>query len=63
MSLFWTTAFLDFSDAEQDHALRGVNRNLESCEELRAMDIPLDTEPATERPGPRPGREAPLGVQ
>ena len=37
---------IDFADAEQEQALRGVNRNLESFETLRKIDIPLDTEPA-----------------
>ena len=52
---------VDFSDAEQDQALRGVNRNLETFETLRKIDIPLDTEPAvTFRPylpgkSPKPG--------
>ena len=37
---------IDFADAEQEQALRGVNRNLGSFETLRKIDIPLDTEPA-----------------
>ncbi len=37
---------VDFTDAEEEMALRGVNRNLESYETLRKIDIPLDTEPA-----------------
>ena len=37
---------IDFSDAEQEQALAGVNRNLQSIEQLRKVDIPLDTEPA-----------------
>ena len=37
---------MDFNDAEKEAALRGVNRSLESFEALRALDIPLDTEPA-----------------
>jgi Asp-tRNA(Asn)/Glu-tRNA(Gln) amidotransferase A subunit family amidase len=37
---------LDFSDEEDELALRNVNRNLRSFEQLRALDIPLDTEPA-----------------
>jgi Asp-tRNA(Asn)/Glu-tRNA(Gln) amidotransferase A subunit family amidase len=37
---------LDFNDAEEEMALRGVNRNLESFEALRKIDIPPDTEPA-----------------
>ncbi len=52
---------VDFSDAEEEQALTGVNRNLESYEQLRAIDVPLDTEPAvTFRPylpgkKPKPG--------
>ena len=52
---------VDFSDAEQEQALRGVNRNLDTFETLRKLDIPLDTEPAvTFRPylpgkAPKPG--------
>lgn len=37
---------LDFTDEEDEMALRNVNRNLRSYEALREMDIPLDTEPA-----------------
>jgi Asp-tRNA(Asn)/Glu-tRNA(Gln) amidotransferase A subunit family amidase len=37
---------IDFSDAEQEQAVAGVNRNLQSFEQLRKIDIPLDTEPA-----------------
>jgi hypothetical protein len=39
-------AGLSFTDAEEEMMLRGVNRNLESYETLRKLDIPLDTEPA-----------------
>src|SRR5688572_24733236 len=52
---------VDFSDAEQEQALRGVNRNLETFETLRKIDIPADVEPAvTFRPylpgkAPKPG--------
>jgi Asp-tRNA(Asn)/Glu-tRNA(Gln) amidotransferase A subunit family amidase len=52
---------VDFSDAEEEQAVRGVNRNLDAYEQLRAMEIPLDTEPAiTFRPylpgkRPKPG--------
>jgi Asp-tRNA(Asn)/Glu-tRNA(Gln) amidotransferase A subunit family amidase len=37
---------VDFSDAEEEQALAGVNRNLESYETLREIKVPLDTEPA-----------------
>ena len=52
---------IDFSDADQQQALTGVNNNLASFERLRNTDIPLDTEPAiTFRPylpgkKPKPG--------
>src|SRR4029453_11856446 len=52
---------VDFKDAEEEAALRGVNRSLESFEQLRKLDVPLDTEPAiTFRPylpgrKPKPG--------
>ena len=52
---------IDFSDAEQEQALRGVNRNIEGFDQLRKIDVPLDTEPAvTFRPylpghKPKPG--------
>jgi Asp-tRNA(Asn)/Glu-tRNA(Gln) amidotransferase A subunit family amidase len=37
---------VDFTDAEEEQALAGVNRNLDTYEQLRAIDVPLDTEPA-----------------
>src|SRR2546423_635659 len=37
---------LHFTDAEEEMAAGGVSRNLDSYEELRKLDIPLDTEPA-----------------
>ena len=52
---------IDFSDAEQQQALSGVNTNLTNFERLRKVNIPLDTEPAiTFRPylpgrKPKPG--------
>ena len=52
---------IDFSDADQQQALGGVNNNLASFERLRNINIPLDTEPAiTFRPylpgkKPKPG--------
>jgi Asp-tRNA(Asn)/Glu-tRNA(Gln) amidotransferase A subunit family amidase len=52
---------VDFSDAEEEQALAGVNRNLETYETLRKIEVPLDTEPAvTFRPS-LPGR-APKGT-
>src|SRR5262252_7132093 len=55
---------LHFTDAEEDTALGGVSRNLDSYEEIRKLDIPLDTEPATifrpylpgKQPAGRPAR-------
>ena len=52
---------VDFNDAEEEAAARVANQNLEAFEQLRAIDIPLDTEPAvTFRPylpgkKPKPG--------
>src|SRR5215207_947914 len=52
---------IDFSDAEQQQALSGVNGSLANFERLRNTTIPLDTEPAiTFRPylpgkKPKPG--------
>jgi Asp-tRNA(Asn)/Glu-tRNA(Gln) amidotransferase A subunit family amidase len=37
---------LHFTDAEDEMALGGVSRNLDSYEEIRKLNIPLDTEPA-----------------
>src|SRR5204862_5011056 len=34
------------TDAEEEMALGGVSRNLDAYEELRKLDVPLDTEPA-----------------
>jgi Asp-tRNA(Asn)/Glu-tRNA(Gln) amidotransferase A subunit family amidase len=39
-------AGLQFTEAEEEMALPGVNRNLETYRTLRQLDIPLDTEPA-----------------
>ncbi len=37
---------VDFTEAEEQAAAAGVGRNLSSFEQLREMNIPLDTEPA-----------------
>src|SRR5262245_57672349 len=37
---------VDFNDAEEEQALAGVNRNLEAYEQMREIEVPLDTEPA-----------------
>ena len=38
---------LEFTEAHENMALPGVNRNLASYENLRKIEVPLDTEPAT----------------
>jgi Asp-tRNA(Asn)/Glu-tRNA(Gln) amidotransferase A subunit family amidase len=37
---------VDFTEAEEQAAAQGVSRNLASFEQLRELNIPLDTEPA-----------------
>jgi Asp-tRNA(Asn)/Glu-tRNA(Gln) amidotransferase A subunit family amidase len=37
---------IELTDAQEAMALNGVNRNLDSYETIRKIDIPLDTEPA-----------------
>jgi Asp-tRNA(Asn)/Glu-tRNA(Gln) amidotransferase A subunit family amidase len=37
---------IELNDAQETMALRGVNQNLASYENLRKIDVPLDTEPA-----------------
>jgi len=37
---------IELSDAQEAMALGGVNRNLDSYETIRKIDVPLDTEPA-----------------
>lgn len=37
---------VDFTEAEEQQAAAGVGRNLSSFEQLRQLNIPLDTEPA-----------------
>jgi hypothetical protein len=48
---------IDFTDAEEEQALGGVNRNLASFEQLRKTEIPLDTEPAIAFRPYLPGRK------
>lgn len=38
---------IELNDAQEAMALGGVNRNFDSYENVRKIDIPLDTEPAT----------------
>ena len=64
---------VDFTDAEEEQALAGVNRNLDSYEQLRAIDVPLDTEPAVTfrpylpgkkpKPGATPGAKIKVTLQ
>ena len=64
---------VDFSDAEEEQALAGVNRNLDAYEQLRAIDVPLDTEPAVTfrpylpgkkpKPGATPGAKIKVTLQ
>jgi len=58
---------VDFNEAEEQMALGSVNRNLDSYEQLRKLNIPLDTEPAiTFRPylpGKRPAGKATPGAK
>ena len=52
-------AGLEFTDAEEQMMLRGVNRNLEGYEALRKLEIPLDTEPAVTFRPYLPGKHPP----
>jgi Asp-tRNA(Asn)/Glu-tRNA(Gln) amidotransferase A subunit family amidase len=64
---------VDFTSAEQDAMLRGVNRNLDTFETLRSINVPLDTEPAFEfvpylpgkkpKPGATPGARIRVALQ
>src|SRR5512143_3704073 len=48
---------LRFTDAEHEMALSGASRNLDAYDELRKLEVPLDTEPAiTFRPA-MPGKQ------
>ena len=64
---------VDFSEQEEQAALNGVNNNLQNYERLRALDIPLDTEPAVTfrpylpgkkpKPGATPGAKIKVALQ
>jgi Asp-tRNA(Asn)/Glu-tRNA(Gln) amidotransferase A subunit family amidase len=58
---------VDFSEAEEQQAAAGVGRNLASFEQLRELNIPLDTEPAVTfhpyLPGKRPKGPATPGAK
>ena len=51
---------VDFTPEDEQAALAGVNRNLSTYEQLRELDIPLDTEPAVTFRPYLPGK-APAG--
>jgi Asp-tRNA(Asn)/Glu-tRNA(Gln) amidotransferase A subunit family amidase len=61
---------LEFTDAQRDQMLGGVNRALNSYDALRKIDVPLDTEPAFrfrpslpgQEPKPRPSKFVPTKV-
>ena len=61
---------MHFTDAEEEMAVSGVNRNLDSYDELRKLNIPLETEPAIafrpylpgKQPAGRPTRNAKLAI-
>ncbi len=58
---------VDFTEAEEQMALGSVNRNLQAFEDLRKLNVPLDTEPAiTFRPylpGKKPVGKATPGAR
>lgn len=58
---------VDFPPEQEEAAAAGVNRNLSTYEQLRALDIPLDTEPAVTfrpyLPGKRPAAGATPGAK
>jgi Asp-tRNA(Asn)/Glu-tRNA(Gln) amidotransferase A subunit family amidase len=64
---------VDFTNAEEEQAVRGVNRNLDAFEQLRKIDVPLDTEPAVTfrpylpgrkpKPGATPGAKLKVSLQ
>ncbi len=53
---------IDFTDAEEQEALNGVNTNLEAFERLREIDIPIGTEPAVTFRPYLPGRKPKPGA-
>jgi Asp-tRNA(Asn)/Glu-tRNA(Gln) amidotransferase A subunit family amidase len=53
---------VDFTDAEEQSMLNGANQNLDAYERLRALDIPLDTEPAVTFRPYLPGRKPKPGA-
>lgn len=53
---------VDFTEAEEEAAARGVSRNLDSFEQLREIKVPLDTEPAVTFRPYLPGRKPKPGA-
>ncbi|HEV3485267.1 MAG TPA: amidase, partial [Vicinamibacterales bacterium] len=53
---------VDFTDAEEEQAVRNVNRQLDFFEQLRNVDVPLDTEPAVTFRPYLPGRKPQPGA-
>src|SRR4051812_7585640 len=60
-------AGLTLTDAEEGAALAGVSRNLDAYEQLRQINVPLDTEPAVTfrpyLPGKQPSSRATRGAK
>ena len=48
---------VELNDAQETMALRGVNQNLSGYENLRKIEVPLDTEPATAFHPALPGKK------
>src|ERR1700689_3822676 len=48
---------LDFTEAQREQMLQGVNRALNSYDALRKIEVPLDTEPAFHFRPSLPGKE------
>lgn len=53
---------LEFTDAQVDEMLPGLGRAVRSYERLRAIDVPLDTEPAIAFHPGLPGRQPKAGL-
>jgi Asp-tRNA(Asn)/Glu-tRNA(Gln) amidotransferase A subunit family amidase len=53
---------IDFPDAAQEQAVGGVNRSLQSFEQLRKVDIPLDIEPPLSFRPYLPGKKPKTGA-
>jgi Asp-tRNA(Asn)/Glu-tRNA(Gln) amidotransferase A subunit family amidase len=53
---------IELNDAQEAMALPGINRNLQSYEALRKIEVPLDTEPATAFHPALPGKKFPAAA-